>query len=140
VNPPEADACVSCRKVLVGNRLAVTAGVYAVQKPAAVVEDVERMKAAITVDLGGESELTELEKAYVGRLGDVEVTLQLLMMDIEARGLLTPAGSVRKVYDQLLSGIDRWDKLAQRLGMKRRARRVPTVGEYVTQMARRHEP
>ena len=136
-NAADADTCARCRKALVGNRLAVTSGIYAVQKPAGVVEDVEELKAAIVTDLGGESELTTLERAYVGHLGDVEVTLQLLMQDIEARGLLTPVGGVRRVYDQLLSGIDRWDKLAQRLGLKRRTKRVPTIDEYVRQKAPR---
>ena len=58
------------------------------------------------------------------RLAEVEVTLRLLAHDIAGRGLLTPSGGVRRVYDQLLAGVDRWDKLAQRIGVKRRVRDV----------------
>lgn len=122
-------------RLLPGNQARRTVGLYARQQPAGLREGVQDFAAGVIADLGGASELSTLEKAYVGRLGDVETTLRLLMDDIQRRGLLTHSGGVRRVYDELLSGIDRWDRLAQRLGLRRRAKQAPTLAEYLEQRA-----
>jgi hypothetical protein len=114
-----------------GNQVARQAGIYARQQPADLRERVNELTAGILSDLGGVDELSTLERAYVGRLAEVEVTLRLLAHDIAERGLLTPSGGVRRVYDQLLAGLDRWDKLAQRIGTKRRARPVQSATEIM---------
>jgi hypothetical protein len=75
-------------------------------------------------DLGGEGELSTLEKATAGHLGDIHTTLRLLVNDLVVRGMFTPAGNPRKTYDAFLKGLDRWDRYCQRLGLKRRARHV----------------
>jgi hypothetical protein len=116
--------CVKCGRWLPGNQAARELGLYARNQPADLRESVDTLAAGIVADRGGESELTTLERAYVGRLADVEITLRLIAADIAARGLLTPAGGVRNVYDKFLAGIDRWDRLAQRLGLGRHAKRL----------------
>lgn len=116
-------------KFLRGNQAARTIGLYAVQQPTAHQDAVARLTAGIISDLGGGDELSTIERAYVGRLADVELTLRLLAADIAQRGLLTHRGGVRKVYDSLLAGIDRWDRLAQRLGTRRRAKHVDVARE-----------
>jgi hypothetical protein len=120
-------------RFLPGNAAARQTGIYAQTQAPELREHVDRLTSGIVADLGGASELSTLEAAYVARLGDIETTLRLLAADIARRGLLTPSGGVRRVYDQLLAGIDRWDRLAQRLGMKRRARRL-NVAEQIAQM------
>jgi hypothetical protein len=111
-------------RFLTGNQVARRVGLYARQQPEGLREDVERLTAGIVADLGGEGELSTLERAYVNKIGDVEITLRLLAHDIARRGLLTPSGGVRHVFDSLLAGIDRVDRLAQRLGMRRRSKHV----------------
>ena len=49
--------------------------------------------AQVVTDLGGEGELSALERAYVAKLRDLEVTQRLLMADIAYRGLVTPTCS-----------------------------------------------
>lgn len=107
-----------------GNQAARQHGLYSRQQSEELREYVTQLKAGIVADLGGEAALSTLERAYVDRLGDVEITLQLLAADIARRGLLTHNGGVRRVYERLLSGIDRWDRLAQRIGLARRTRHV----------------
>lgn len=114
-----------------GNQVARQHGLYAGQQPAELLAEVDTFAAGVVSDLGGAEELSAIERAYVGRLGRVELTLRLLEQDIAESGLVTPAGSVRKVYAQYLAGVDRWDRLAQRLGMRRRARAVDLARAYM---------
>ena len=67
--------------------------------------------AQVVTDLGGEGELSALERAYVAKLRDLEVTQRLLMADIAHRGLVTPAGGVRRPFAAFLSAIDRFGRL-----------------------------
>jgi hypothetical protein len=124
---PGAQRC-RCGCVLLGSKLARqlarTTGIYAVHQPADLRQSIDDFMAEIVVDRGGEAELSTIEKAYISKLGHVEITLRLLAADIAARGLVTPAGGVRSVYGPFLQGIDRWDKLAQRIGVKRQAHNV----------------
>ena len=40
----------------------------------------DELMAGTVSDLGGDSELSTLEKAYVRKLGDIEITLRLLTL------------------------------------------------------------
>src|SRR5262249_10134053 len=122
VGESEASSLPNGSRFQPGNQAAVQTGIYSVRKRAEVQARVAAFTGGIVSDLGGESELSTIERAYIDKLGDVEVTLRLLADDIASRGLLTPVGGVRRAYEQFLRGIDRWDRLAQRLGMKRRAK------------------
>jgi hypothetical protein len=93
--------------------------------------------AGLEADQAGAEELTTIGMGYVRRLTELEGCLLLLAADLETRGLLTARGRVRNSYTLLLQTIDRWDKLAQRLGMTRRAKRLPSLQEYLAQRADR---
>ena len=129
--PPGLDACPVCHSFLPGTQAARKSGIYAQHQPPDLQAVVDAMVAGIIADHGGEATLTTLEKAYIKKLADVDITIHLLAADISRRGLLTPAGGVRNVYDKFLAGLDRWDRLAQRIGLGRRARTVPTPLDYI---------
>jgi hypothetical protein len=86
---------------------------------------------ALEADQGGAGELTTIGAGYVRRLTELETICRLLGADLQARGLFTPRGRVRSTYGAFLQTIDRWDKLAQRLGLSRKARQVPTLAEVM---------
>jgi hypothetical protein len=115
-----------------GNSAARQLGLYARQQPAPLVAAAETLKAAVVADLGGAAELTALERAYLDKLCHVEVVLSLLATDIAQHGLLTPVGGVRRVHEAFLSACLTWDRLAQRLGTRRRQKRVPDLRDYLT--------
>lgn len=106
------------------NQAARQHGAFARQHPAELVDAVDMFASGVVNDLGGETELTTLERAYVERLRRQELMLRCLEADIEDHGLLTPAGNVRRVFDKHQSGTATWDKLAQRLGLSRRSKAV----------------
>jgi hypothetical protein len=88
-------------------------------------------RAGVEADQGGASELTTIGAGYVRRLVEVEGVLRLLMADFQQRGFLTHRGNVRSTYNAFMLAIDRWDRLAQRLGIDRRARPVPSLDQVM---------
>lgn len=91
---------------------------------------------ALEADQGGAGELTTIGAGYVRRLTELETICRLLGADLQARGLFTRRGRVRSTYGAFLQAIDRWDRLAQRLGLTRKARQVPTLTEYLEQCSK----
>ncbi len=75
-------------------------------------------------DRGGDSELSTLECSYIRKLADTEIVIRLLTSDIARRGLFRPSGAVRDVHDKLMTALATFDRLAQRIGLARRPRRV----------------
>ena len=116
-------------RFLPGNQVARQSGVFAVHHPPELLEAADAFAVGVVADLGGEGELSTLERAYIARLRGLEITQTLLAADLETRGLVTPAGGVRRPFAAFLSAIDRFDRLAQRLGLQRRARKVPSAHE-----------
>jgi hypothetical protein len=121
---PGEGRCVKCKSFALANQEARLSGLRARHHPAELREAAEDLVAGIVADKGGESELSTLQRAYIGRLGDVEITLRILATDIATNGLLTPGGRPREVYDKFLAGLDRFDRLGQRIGLERHAKRV----------------
>jgi hypothetical protein len=80
-------------------------------------------------------ELSTLEAAYVRRLSEVETVARLLASDLASRGLMTPRGRVRGTFSRWLECLDRWDRLAQRVGTDRRGRQVPSLSAFLQQAA-----
>lgn len=119
-----------------GNGAARRTGVRAFEErgaaalPPDVRDALASFQAGVTADQGGPGELTTIGAAYVRRLVELEGCMDLLVADLRTRGLMTPRGRVRNSYTLLLQTIDRWDRLAQRLGMRRRERQVPSFTEY----------
>ena len=133
-NPTDAELCSRCKSFLPANQLQRTHGIYSkTPPPADLREKVDELRAGVIADRGGESELSALELSYVEKLGDIDVTIRLLTHDIAVNGLLTKSGGVRGVYDKLLAGLAAFDRYAQRVGLERRAKRVPSLSEIMNQ-------
>jgi hypothetical protein len=111
---------------IVGNAQRRTHGVRAFETtgrlPDVLRQTVEEFREAVITDRGGAAELSTLESAYIRRLSEVEAVARLLAADLASRGLTTPKGRVRSTFSRWLEAVDRWDRLAQRVGTDRRAR------------------
>jgi hypothetical protein len=119
---------------IVGNQQRRTHGVRSFEQrgptalPDVLRQTVEQFRTAIIADRGGAVELSTLEAAYIRRLSEVEAVARLLAADLARRddlgrpiGLMTARGRVRGTFSRWLEAIDRWDRLAQRIGTDRRA-------------------
>lgn len=102
--------------------------------PDVLRQTVEEFREAVLSDRGGASELSTLEAAYVRRLSEAETVARLLAADLAARGLFTPKGRVRNTFQRWTEAVGLWDRLAQRVGVDRRARSVPLLHEYIAQV------
>jgi hypothetical protein len=111
---------------IVGNAQRRTHGVRAFETtghlPDVLRQTVEEFREAVIADRGGAAELSTLESAYIRRLSEVEAVARLLAADLASRGLTTAKGRVRSTFSRWLEAVDRWDRLAQRVGTDRRAR------------------
>lgn len=87
--------------------------------------------AAIEADLGGEQQLTALQRAHVREAARLEVLVGALGDDLLARGVLTGKGRTRAAATLYLQALDRYLRVAQALGLQRRERPVPTVAELL---------
>lgn len=137
--PVHAARAGMCAKghALPGNRLAFKTGVRSFENrgPAALPDmlrlSVEEFREAVITDRGGALELSTLEAAYIRRLGEVETVARLLASDLASHGLTTSRGRVRGTFSRWLECLDRWDRLAQRVGTDRRARAV-SLSDYLS--------
>lgn len=95
-------------------------GLYAksMELPPDLQDKLATFEAGVVTDLGGASELTTIERGYIEKLRTVETAIYLVLRYIERKGFDA------KTEGMLLSAIDRWDRLALRLGMARRQRKV----------------
>jgi len=117
-----------------GNDFAMQHGAYRRTPLPDVRADVEAMVAGIVSDLGGESELSTLQRRIAEKLAGLEVQWQMFAHDIAVNGVLTPSGGVRRVHEAMLSTFYAWERAAQRLGLERRAKRLPrSISEAVMQ-------
>jgi hypothetical protein len=113
---------------IVGSQQRLTHGARAFERhgtkalPDPLRQTVEEFREAVITDRGGASELSTLEAAYIRRLAEVETVARLLAADLASRGLTTAKGRVRSTYSRWLEAVDRWDRLAQRVGTDRKAR------------------
>jgi hypothetical protein len=95
-------------------------------------QSVDAFRDAVISDRGGVENLTAIEGGYVRRLGELETVVRLLASDLASRGLFTPKGRVRSTVVHWLATLDRWDKFAMRVGIERRARRIPTLQDVLS--------
>jgi ribosomal protein L40E len=129
--PADADRCPKCQSFAAGNQAARTHGLRSVQPPPDLRMSADELIEGIVSGLGGESELSTLKKSYVRKTADVEITLPLLTSHIARTGLITPGGRVRDSFDKLMTGLATFDRLAQRIGLERRSRRVSSLAELM---------
>lgn len=129
----DEDRCVRGH-LLVGNQTRRVHGVRSFETtgrvPNDVAQTVAEFRAGVIADRGGESELSTLDAAYIRRLSEVETVARLLAADLASRGLTTPKGRVRSTFTRWMECLDRWDRLAQRVGTDRRAR-VASLRDYL---------
>jgi hypothetical protein len=108
--------------------LATKHGAYAQgQRSPALLENLgnlDAFRSALEADQGGREELTTICNGYVGRLTEVEGLCRLLRADLMEHGIFTKKRRVRSTFAAFLTAVEKWDRLAQRLGMERRTRRV----------------
>lgn len=130
VNEPDAGDCQQCHAFLRGNPGPVTTGLYRVVQPTDVQAEAEDFIAGVIADRGGQDALSTIERGYVGNLATVATMLRLLTDDISARGMFTRGGTPRRSYTAYLAGVDRYDRLAQRIGVERRARRLNIAQQF----------
>jgi hypothetical protein len=119
-------------RVGLGNSLAAKPdGLNRFQKKRELPEEVrlfvDAFRADVESDQGGASELTAIRGGYVRRLTDVEAMLQLAAKDIRTRGFFTVGGRTRTTVFTFMQLLDRWDRLAQRLGLDRRTKPVTDI-------------
>jgi hypothetical protein len=122
--PPYATRCDTCGAIQAGNTLAVKSGVFSRVAPAHLRQSADEMLAGLIADLGGEENLTTLQRGYCHKLRDLEIIARGLASDLANRGLVTAGGKSRSSLDRYLAVLRCWDGLAQRLGLERRARDV----------------
>lgn len=79
---------------------------------------------AIEIDLGGESELTTLQRAAIREAARLEVILAALGTELLEGGVLTGKGKMRACTTTYLMVLDRFNKLAATLGFQRVAKPV----------------
>jgi hypothetical protein len=101
--------------------------------PDVLRQTVDEFRESVITDRGGHAELSTLEAAYIRRLAEVETVARLLAADLASRGLTTPRGRVRGTFSRWLECLDRWDRLAQRVGTDRRSRSVSSLRDYLAQ-------
>lgn len=99
--------------------------------PDDVREQIDAFTAGVVADLGGLDNLTTIEQAYVRRLARVEGDWLLIVRDLDANGQITPRGRERSLARSLRDNDRAFDTFAQRLGLSRRAKPVPTLADYV---------
>lgn len=130
-NVAGAGRCAHCQAFLDGNQEAVTTGLFRRQQPIELRVEAETFVAGIVADKGGPEDLATLKRKYIANLGDVSVVLRLLVADIEAAGLFTRRGNPRAVLATYLATLDRFDRLAQRIGLERQPRPVTSALDFI---------
>jgi hypothetical protein len=91
------------------------------------IGDIEAFRVGLESDQGGADEIETIRRGYVHRLTEAETLVRLLGHDLRVNGVFTVKRRVRSTVGVYLSAVDRWDKLAQRLGMGRRQRDLSTM-------------
>jgi hypothetical protein len=101
--------------------------------PAEFRHEHERFKSQVLSDLG--SDLSEIELGLVEMLCSTKSILNLLAADMQRNGMMTPRGRLRATYQAWLKASSRYEKLASKLGLKRRAKSAQTLDSYLAERA-----
>jgi hypothetical protein len=127
------DRRCACGALLPGNAAAVTHGAYTnrARVPDHLARTAAELREAVLADLGGVDELSALEIEVIHRLCDLAIVANRAIADMSTNGIMTPAGKPRPAVAVLLQTTDRISRLAEQIGLKRRAKRVPSLQEYL---------
>lgn len=122
------------------NRVALTHGgrsrqVREAQLPGQVEVRVQRAdkRAAILADLGGESQVSQLQQDLIDRYVELDTVAAWLGGHLVAHGPLTAKGRHRAALSAYVSVVDRVHRLATALGLARRPRPVRDLALALTQ-------
>jgi hypothetical protein len=135
-HPNDADRCTRGH-VLIGNQARRTHGAYSFRDrgdraiPVDLRTSADEMLAGIIADKGGPGNMTTLKREYAQQVRTFRVMLDLIGNHIVRNGLITPGSRVRSAVNKYLEVFDRFDKAAQRLGLEREARQVPSLQDYL---------
>lgn len=133
--------CRTCSSFLPGNRpvnaftarntAAQTHGVRAFETAGRLDpelrQSVDEFRDGLISDQGGLEGLTTVRAGLIRALVHVEAVRRILFRDLVERGMFTPTGSPRATHDRFMATLDRWVKLADRLGVERRPRQLDTL-------------
>jgi hypothetical protein len=100
---------------------------------------IDDFREGIVRDLGGAEELSTIMHGHVRRLAELETTCRLLAGHLAQHGIFTPRGRVRSAYTQWLLTVDRWQKVAERIGIERKLKSVPSLSVYLAHASENHE-
>ena len=128
-NAPDADGCVKCGKMLVGNSRAVKHRLYARHQPAEVIMNSDQLLAGLIADKGGADEMSTLSRSLAAKLRDTDILLALNKRTIITDGVDAPSG--RKAHDRYLAALDRFVRIAGMLGLAREVKRVSSPLDYI---------
>ena len=123
-----------------GNQLHRVHGAYSFRDqgdrvvPADLRTSADDMLAGIIADKGGTENLTTLKREYAQQVRTLRVMLDLIGNYFVRNGLTTPRGRIRSAVNKYLEVFDRFDKAAQRLGLEREARQVPSLADYLREV------
>ena len=131
--PAGTTNCTSCGCFVKGNEANLRHGRRRYQTkgrlPADLQEYIADFRAGLVGDQGGEEELTAVRRGLVEKLVDLEVGIQLLMGEVVRRGIDSRPG--KAAWASALRTIEVWHRLANTLGLERRAQPVPSLHEVL---------
>lgn len=121
-----------------GNALAIKHGRYSravsralLPEQRQVLATLAEREASIIADLGGEAELSTFERDLVRRYEEAAALLDF----IAPRLFASRPATRREAVQTFMLALDRQLKIIQQLGLRRRAKPVPTMAEWLTGLA-----
>jgi hypothetical protein len=125
--------CRQCKAFLPGNASRLKTGLRRFRRTAALPEDlrqsIEDFRAQLIADQGGLDELSAVRGGLIRLLVGAETAFRLAGNELSRQGgIHTPGG--RLAFDRLLTASQTWTRIAEKLGIERRARRLTLVEQF----------
>lgn len=114
-----------------GNKAAVKHGLTPRGGLTKLDGELAERRAAVVADLGGEDALSTIAESTIHRYVVADALLSWMEGNLLAEGVITPKGKRRAMHNAYLAQLDRVVKLANMLGLDRKARSAPTLHEVM---------
>jgi hypothetical protein len=126
--------CVQCKAFLPGHQTNTRHGLRRNHTAATLPEDlrqsVEEFRTALISDQGGLEELSAVRAGLIRLLVGAEVAHRIAGSELQRQGgIHTPNG--RLAFDRLMTATQTWTRVAERLGIERRTRQLPSPVEWM---------
>jgi len=134
--------CPACGCFMPSSTVRQVHGAKALASGRGTPVDQARMAAieqAVTEDLGGADELSEVQRALIADCAFAIVLRDLLSAHLAAVGPLTKAGKRRAALTSWQQASARVEALAGKIGLERRAAPTPSLADYIEQRQREAE-